>query len=681
MWNHLYVNYASTTAISATGPLYANTTGYPQSFFGTIDPTPIANVEIDSQSEGNYTSFGVKNGSYYGSFFIDNNENIVGIPNSIILQNHTGSATCLNIQDGGYSCLSDYNTLSSLFDTISPAYNAAGTEAGLTTTLQQQSGNDALDVGIQNYPGSAPTGIDEYFNSYSSTYAQPLPTPHFSFWEQANGNTSEAQTSWGWMGATTTISGVNATTTSIDVGDLGNTAMFRTLLNPANATLNVISSSSKATAFTVAENTNGTLSTDFQVSNAGNASSTSLTISGLPSQSCLGTDSSGNIQAGTCSGGSSPYPFPLAGNATSSPLMITASTTIGNNTTIGGLTVNGGATTTGNTILSTGGTTIIGESANTTGAKLEVNGDIKNNGQYFSYPSGYAGKYFFIQSDGSTGFQLGGYSGGFVGVKLDGNPLNLNTRAVGTVNIGASGTASPLNVYGTASTSDLYDSKLGGNVAGTFIAADPNGHLIATTTPSGGSGTVTSVGLSSTNSTLSIGSTPVTTAGTITADLNLGHSNLWTVLQSFLDASSTDFSSNTAQFGATATTTIDGGGNVPVPSGAVIHTPELVLATSSSMTIGMASSTNQYLKFGSGNITITMSTYLSQAGNKMTLETCNGTAGTGGTLTFANLHYSGAIQPGNTTAANQCDLWYFMTLTGTTTTPIVGLTGMTSGIQ
>ena len=50
---------------------------------------------------------------------------------------------------------------------------------------------------------------------------------------------------------------------------------------------------------------------------------------------------------------------------------------------------------------------------------------------------------------------------------------------------------------------------------------------------SGGTGTVTSVGLSSTNSTLTIGSTPVTTSGTITADLNLANSNTWTGQQTF----------------------------------------------------------------------------------------------------------------------------------------------------
>jgi LysM repeat protein len=55
-------------------------------------------------------------------------------------------------------------------------------------------------------------------------------------------------------------------------------------------------------------------------------------------------------------------------------------------------------------------------------------------------------------------------------------------------------------------------------------------------TYSTGSGTVTSVGLSSTNSTLTIGSTPVTTSGTITADINLAHANTFTGQQIFNSA-------------------------------------------------------------------------------------------------------------------------------------------------
>lgn len=75
------------------------------------------------------------------------------------------------------------------------------------------------------------------------------------------------------------------------------------------------------------------------------------------------------------------------------------------------------------------------------------------------------------------------------------------------------------------------------------------------------SASVTSIGLSSTNATLTIGSTPVTTSGIITADLNLAHSNTWSVLQQFNGQASTTALSvyNSLFVGGIATTTINGG--------------------------------------------------------------------------------------------------------------------------
>lgn len=92
-----------------------------------------------------------------------------------------------------------------------------------------------------------------------------------------------------------------------------------------------------------------------------------------------------------------------------------------------------------------------------------------------------------------------------------------------------------------------------GTPAGTFLAADPSGNVIATSSPSGGgSGTVTSVGLATPNSSLSLGGTnPVTTSGTINADLNLGHSNWWTALQNFTNASSSQLTATSSAYLAT----------------------------------------------------------------------------------------------------------------------------------
>jgi hypothetical protein len=72
--------------------------------------------------------------------------------------------------------------------------------------------------------------------------------------------------------------------------------------------------------------------------------------------------------------------------------------------------------------------------------------------------------------------------------------------------------------------------------AGSFIAVDGNGKVIATTTPSSGSGTVTSV---ATDSTLTGGT--ITTTGTL--GLNLSNPNTWTGLQTFNYASTTKYAS------------------------------------------------------------------------------------------------------------------------------------------
>ncbi len=79
-------------------------------------------------------------------------------------------------------------------------------------------------------------------------------------------------------------------------------------------------------------------------------------------------------------------------------------------------------------------------------------------------------------------------------------------------------------------------------------------------------GSVTSVGVSS-SGTITIGSSPVTTSGTITADLNLGSANTWTAIQRFsASASSTLFSANQAWIGGTGTTTITSAGAVGIAS-------------------------------------------------------------------------------------------------------------------
>lgn len=286
--------YASSTmAILSNGNITFNQASYPQDFFGPVDASPFANIELNDLNQGPYGSFGIKvnngGGTFTGDLVLDTNDTIAGIPQYLALVNNTGAATCLQIKDGGVSCLSDYNGLSSLFDTISPAYNASGNESGMTTTLQQSAGNDAVDYGIQSYPGIAATGIDAYQNYYSSTYAQQLPQPDFSFWEQANGNTSESKTAWHFLVASTTPSGMYGTTTVIALGDVGRSTaeMNGGAFSGTGATIQIDSSSTRANALSVSESTNNVLTTDFIVTNAGNASSVNVTDSSLTSGNCV----------------------------------------------------------------------------------------------------------------------------------------------------------------------------------------------------------------------------------------------------------------------------------------------------------------------------------------------------------------------------------------------------------
>jgi len=82
---------------------------------------------------------------------------------------------------------------------------------------------------------------------------------------------------------------------------------------------------------------------------------------------------------------------------------------------------------------------------------------------------------------------------------------------------------------------------------GQVLIGGKNGEyeLVASSTFGGGgsgSGSVTSVQLASPNSTFSIsGTNPVTTSGTINADLNLTHSNWWSARQNFTNATTSGF--------------------------------------------------------------------------------------------------------------------------------------------
>lgn len=144
------------------------------------------------------------------------------------------------------------------------------------------------------------------------------------------------------------------------------------------------------------------------------------------------------------------------------------------------------------------------------------------------------------------------------------NTLNYAIYALGGANyfqnnVGI-GTTTPGSLLSIGNTAGINFAE---NATSTFstgkgINLSGGCYAIAGTCIGAGSGTVTSVGLSSSNSTLTIGSTPITTSGTITADLNLGHANTWTALQTFANASTTQIGSTGNAYFATS------GGNVGI---------------------------------------------------------------------------------------------------------------------
>lgn len=99
---------------------------------------------------------------------------------------------------------------------------------------------------------------------------------------------------------------------------------------------------------------------------------------------------------------------------------------------------------------------------------------------------------------------------------------------------------------------------------------------------------------------------------------------------------------------------------------------DYVDATSSSMTLSLASSTSHTIRMGAGTMTITLAD--ATEGSVLRAEVCNpGTSA--GALTWASniyLRWSGGTAPTQTTTANACDLWTFSVTSGTSTPFIHG---------
>lgn len=128
----------------------------------------------------------------------------------------------------------------------------------------------------------------------------------------------------------------------------------------------------------------------------------------------------------------------------------------------------------------------------------------------------------------------------------------------------------------------------------------------------------------------------------------------------------------------TASSTIQG--TTTISAGYSISTQENIIATSSNTTIDWGKGNYQTVRIGSAAVTLTFSNPVS-LGQPMTLEVCNPNS-TSGAITWAGGLFSwpGGIQPGQTTIANQCDIWTFRYSSGTSTAKYK-LTGLISGYQ
>lgn len=155
-----------------------------------------------------------------------------------------------------------------------------------------------------------------------------------------------------------------------------------------------------------------------------------------------------------------------------------------------------------------------------------------------------------LSSSGALGYQIGGTNS-----SLSINTANTNTWSV-LQNFLYSSTTGYASFQNSSTTNLILSSAV--NIGPGCASFGSSGQLQDSGTLCG---TVSSVGLSDVSSSLTIGSTPITSAGTITAALNLAHTNTWSVLQNFNYSSSTVYS--TFQ---TSSTTIGFFGTLNIPN-------------------------------------------------------------------------------------------------------------------
>lgn len=225
----------------------------------------------------------------------------------------------------------------------------------------------------------------------------------------------------------------------------------------------------------------------------------------------------------------------------------------------------------------------------------------------------------------------------YVGGGVNSPTLRSTILNNGNFGVGSTTPGSIFSIGGNGTGINLYD-----NATSTFskgINLATGCYAISGNCLTQNVGTVTSVGVSTPNSTLSIGSSPITTSGTITADLNLGHSNTWTALQTFnANATTTGLSANYASFGGSATTTLTTGGYLGIgsttPYGKLSINP-VAGDTGPAFVIGSSSATHlSVTPFSTGNVLALSTSTSAVDGSSLTLTNASN-LGLGTTSPFA----------------------------------------------
>lgn len=261
----------------------------------------------------------------------------------------------------------------------------------------------------------------------------------------------------------------------------------------------------------------------------------------------------------------------------------------------------------------------------------------------------------------------------------------VTSTTASTTNLIVSGVRSALHLGGADGTVSAYGGAAGCtnqvvtaiSAAGATTCTTVSNAMLTSSTISGVSLGGTLAALTATNGTLTFsGSYDGTTARTV--GLNLGNANIWTALQQFANASSTQFSATRADFGGTATSTFTALGtfgigsttpfaNISVATGTILVAEFKPVATSTTQTVNWLGSTQTLLKIGTAGVTISFSN--AAVGQTQRVITCAPDSGTMGTITWpAGIRWAGGTAPVQTTTAQKCDVYSFIATQATSTT-------------